>query len=193
MKYALDIWHNNVLKLYVVEAENKTEAFIKAMWQSLRNNRFCAEELILEFTESIRNDKTLEAFIQNDKPKIHKALKQIMQCDPIFANISQIRSENKVLYLCRPAQTDDFSDKGYSEALKTGSEHIQRTVIRAYTEDGEFYGYLARHPDDYNNDELSYYTDRLNEARKFSSRDDAEDVLDRVANGSDLDHIICFE
>ena len=63
-------------------------------------------------------------------------------------------------------------------------------LIKAYDYDGEFYGYFAAHPDDPENKSFSYYVNEKKEAKRFESYAEADNMVERFADGSDLEYII---
>jgi len=56
--------------------------------------------------------------------------------------------------------------------------------------DGEFYGYFARHPEDPENESFSYYVDEIKDARRFDTIDEAEKIIERFEDGSELNYHI---
>lgn len=65
----------------------------------------------------------------------------------------------------------------------------EKYIIKAYDE-GKFYGYFAPHPDDKENKSFSYYVDEMKDARLFDSYEEANIVIERFQDGSDLDYMI---
>ena len=63
-------------------------------------------------------------------------------------------------------------------------------IIKAFDYDGNFYGYFAEHPDDPKNESFSYYVDDIKDAKKFDSYAEADNMVERFADGSDLESII---
>ena len=63
-------------------------------------------------------------------------------------------------------------------------------IIKAYDYDGNFYGYFAEHPDDKENKSFSYYVDESKDARRFDTYAEANNMVERFADGSDLEYII---
>lgn len=60
-------------------------------------------------------------------------------------------------------------------------------IIKAYTYNGEFYGYAAEHPDEPG---LPYYDNKLANAIRFETYADADNYLDRFTDTSELEFII---
>lgn len=63
-------------------------------------------------------------------------------------------------------------------------------IIKAYDYDGNFYGYFAEHPDDKENKSFSYYEDDKAKAKRFETYAEADNMIERFADGSDLEYII---
>lgn len=63
-------------------------------------------------------------------------------------------------------------------------------IIKAYDYDGNFYGYFAAHPDDPENKSFSYYEDDKAKAKRFETYAEADNMIERFADGSDLEYII---
>lgn len=60
-------------------------------------------------------------------------------------------------------------------------------IVKAYTYDGEFYGYASPHED---GPDYSFYdTDKTN-AIRFDDYSDADDYIEKFADGSELEYII---
>lgn len=66
---------------------------------------------------------------------------------------------------------------------------VEKYIIKAY-EDGKFYGYFAPHPDDPENKSFSFYEDDITKARLFDSYAEADIIIERFQDGSDLDYMI---
>ena len=60
-------------------------------------------------------------------------------------------------------------------------------IVKAYTYDGEFYGYACPHED---GPDYSFYdTDKTN-AIRFDNYSDADNYIEKFADGSELEYII---
>ena len=66
---------------------------------------------------------------------------------------------------------------------------MEKYIIKAY-DNGEFYGYFAPHPDDPENKSFSYYVDEMKDAKLFESYAEADCMIERFQDGSDLDYMI---
>lgn len=64
---------------------------------------------------------------------------------------------------------------------------MEKYIIKAYDFDGNFYGYFAKHPDDPENKIYSYYVNERSDARQFDSWGEADCIIERFEDASELE------
>lgn len=67
---------------------------------------------------------------------------------------------------------------------------MTKYIIKAFDYDGKFYGYFAPHPDDPKNESFSYYVNEIEDAKQFDSYIEADNMVERFQDGSELDFAI---